>query len=168
MFLARIRSIAVLFVSLALLSALVAPMGVSAQGNSENAQGGYLNYTDVDGNAFKNAGQCTRYVAQGNDLAPVRSPDASLTFSLSTVFLEVPHCMAHLSVSDYSPGSYTVTFSERSGIHTLTVATDGTGTVSSTTYEEATQTTTNYHWATGLSVTAYVDGTAVDTELSSC
>jgi hypothetical protein len=56
-----------------------------AQGNSEAAHacqdGGYLNYTDADGNPFRNAGQCTRYAAQGGELVPipVTNPDLSIT-----------------------------------------------------------------------------------------
>ena len=57
-----------------ILSMLVLPMATAAQGNSDDAHacqhGGYLNYTDADGNPFKNTGQCTRYAAQGEALVP--------------------------------------------------------------------------------------------------
>lgn len=60
----------------------LSPSVAGAQGNSEAAhacqQGGYLNYTDADGTLFKNAGQCTRYVAQGGTLVPIPRPDLSL------------------------------------------------------------------------------------------
>ena len=45
--------------------------------------GGYLNYTDADGNGFKNTGQCVRYAAQGGKLiAP--TPDLILSDGVLT------------------------------------------------------------------------------------
>jgi hypothetical protein len=38
--------------------------------------GGYLDYTDANGNPFKNEGQCTSYAARGGQLVP--TPDISL------------------------------------------------------------------------------------------
>ena len=53
-----------------------APLGASAQGNSGAAavceEGGYLNYTDTDSNAFDNTGQCVSYAAQGGVLVELR------------------------------------------------------------------------------------------------
>lgn len=60
-----------------LLALLVSPMVTTAQspGNSGAAQacqqGGYLDYTDADGNPFRNTGQCVSYAAQGGTLVPV-------------------------------------------------------------------------------------------------
>jgi hypothetical protein len=54
----------------------------AAGGNAANAhkcqQGGYLNYTDANGNPFKNEGQCTSYAAKGGQLVPVPTADISL------------------------------------------------------------------------------------------
>lgn len=67
-------------VSLALLStlALAAPALAkpgNAGGNSEAAaaceDGGYLDWTDAAGNAFRNAGACVSYAAHGGTLVPV-------------------------------------------------------------------------------------------------
>ncbi len=70
------------------LSAIL-PLAASAQGNSEAAQScqgeGYLNYTDANGNAFKNAGQCASYAAQGATLVPVVIPDPGVVAHLSIV-----------------------------------------------------------------------------------
>jgi hypothetical protein len=83
------RSIAVLVLSLALLSALAAPTLAAPGGNSAMAaaceDGGYLGYTDDDGNAFKNAGQCTRYATQGGTLVAVQvMPDLFISGGLIT------------------------------------------------------------------------------------
>lgn len=73
------RVVMMLFFSLVVLGAISMPVGVSAQGNSETAhlcQGsGYLNFTDIDGNGFKNTGQCVRYAAQGGTLVLVVVPE---------------------------------------------------------------------------------------------
>jgi hypothetical protein len=56
----------------------------AAGGNAANAhkckQGGYLDYTDANGNPFKNEGQCTSYAARGGQLVPFPTgpPDISL------------------------------------------------------------------------------------------
>ncbi len=72
------RRVAVVFLMLFGLSATL-PLAASSQGNSQAAQScqgkGYLTFTDADGNAFRNAGQCTRFAAQGNTLVPVVVPD---------------------------------------------------------------------------------------------
>ena len=62
-----------------LLSMLVLPMATTAQGNKVGSSDAaaaceeedYLNYTDADSRAFKNAGQCTSYAAQVHTLVPV-------------------------------------------------------------------------------------------------
>ncbi len=67
------RSVLVVMVALAGLLALSGT--VSAQGNSEAArackEGGYVNYTDTEGNPFENAGACVSYAAEGYELVPV-------------------------------------------------------------------------------------------------
>jgi hypothetical protein len=72
------RRVAVVFLMLFSLSATL-PVAASGQGNSESARScqgeGFLDYTDADGNPFKNAGQCTRFAAQGNTLVPVMVTD---------------------------------------------------------------------------------------------
>ena len=59
---------------------LAAPVAAAPGGNAANAakceEGGYLDYTDAQGNPFKNEGQCTSYAARGGQLVPV--PDISL------------------------------------------------------------------------------------------
>jgi hypothetical protein len=66
------RSVAVLVLSLALISTLAAPTLAAPGGNSAAAvdceNGGYLNYTDDAYNSFKNEGQCTKYAARGGTL----------------------------------------------------------------------------------------------------
>jgi hypothetical protein len=76
------RRIAALFACLVLLGTVTTPVLATPGGNEANAarcaNGGYRNYTDADGNVFRNAGQCTRYAAQGHDLvlvAPFLSAD---------------------------------------------------------------------------------------------
>lgn len=60
---------------------------VAAQGKSEAAQlcqnDGYLDYTRQDGSTFKNAGQCTSYAAQGNELESVSVADLSFAFDFN-------------------------------------------------------------------------------------
>lgn len=49
--------------------------GPASANNSEAAKacqhGGYADWTDADGNSFRNHGECVNYVAQGGTLAPV-------------------------------------------------------------------------------------------------
>ena len=62
----------------AMMAAAMALSGVAAWaapgGNAANAakceEGGYLDYTDANGNPFKNEGQCTRYAAKDGQLMP--------------------------------------------------------------------------------------------------
>jgi hypothetical protein len=63
---------------------LAGPVAAAPGGNAANAhkceEGGYLDYTDANGNPFKNEGQCTSYAARGGQLVPVPTgpPDISL------------------------------------------------------------------------------------------
>jgi hypothetical protein len=63
------------------------PVAAAPGGNAANAakceEGGYLNYTDANGNVFKNEGQCTSYAARGGTLVPVA--DISLDQAAGTI-----------------------------------------------------------------------------------
>src|SRR5215217_60095 len=65
---------------------LAGPVAAAPGGNAANAgkceEGGYLDYTDANGNPFKNEGQCTRYAARGGQLVPVPvlTPDITITY----------------------------------------------------------------------------------------
>jgi hypothetical protein len=76
----RRRSRRTAAIALALLSALAlaAPAAANpgnAGGNSDASAacegGGYADWTDADGNAFRNAGACVSYAARGGTLTPV-------------------------------------------------------------------------------------------------
>jgi hypothetical protein len=77
------RLLAILGVSLALLGMLSMTAGAAPSGNAEAKaaceNGGYVNYTDADGNPFKNEGQCIKYAAQGNTPVPVVTEDPAVT-----------------------------------------------------------------------------------------
>src|SRR5215204_3160827 len=66
---------------------LAGPVTAAPAGNAANAakceEGGYLDYTDANGNPFKNEGQCTRYAAKGGQLVPV--PDISFDQTAGTI-----------------------------------------------------------------------------------
>jgi len=61
----------------------------AAGGNAANAhkceEGGYLDYTDAQGNPFKNEGKCTSYAARGGQLVPVPTADISLNQLAGTI-----------------------------------------------------------------------------------
>src|SRR5215208_5789311 len=95
-----------------MLAMSVGPGFAAPGGNAANAakceEGGYLDYTDANGNPFKNEGQCTRYAARGGQLVPVPvlTPDITITyqgFDTGTI-----------SGTGFTPNSqitYTVTYS---------------------------------------------------------
>src|SRR5215208_3879005 len=66
---------------------LAGPVTAAPAGNAANAakceEGGYLDYTDANGNPFKNEGQCTRYAAKGGQLVPI--PHISLDPAAGTI-----------------------------------------------------------------------------------
>jgi hypothetical protein len=66
---------------------LAGPVAAATDGNAADAAkckgGGYLGYTDANGNAFKNVGQCTSYAARGGQLVPV--PDITLDQASRTI-----------------------------------------------------------------------------------
>ena len=78
---------------------LAGPVAAAPAGNAANAakceEGGYLDYTDANGNPFKNEGQCTRYAAKAGQLPDISFDQATGTISgtgftpNSTVFLHV-------------------------------------------------------------------------------
>ena len=57
----------------------------TAGGNAAAAaacqNGGYLNYTDADGNAFRNEGHCVSYAARGGTLVPIATAPFSVVYS---------------------------------------------------------------------------------------
>ena len=76
-------AVAVLLVGGAMLFGMGKPADAATGGNSANAhkcaEGGHLDYTDAQGNPFKNAGHCTRYAARGGQLVPVPVSTADIT-----------------------------------------------------------------------------------------
>src|SRR5215207_72190 len=69
---------------------LAGPVAAAPAGNAANAakceEGGYLDYTDANGDPFKNEGQCTSYAARGGQLVPVpTTPDISINQETSTI-----------------------------------------------------------------------------------
>jgi hypothetical protein len=79
------RRVTMMLGALAMVVGLLAgPVAAAPGGNAANAhkceEGGYLDYTDAQGNPFKNEGQCTSYAARGGQLVPVPTgpPDISL------------------------------------------------------------------------------------------
>jgi hypothetical protein len=82
--------LAMLVVGGVMLFGMGTPADAATGGNSANAakceEGGYLDYTDAQGNAFKNAGQCTSYAARGGQLVPVPTgPDISIDQAAGTI-----------------------------------------------------------------------------------
>jgi hypothetical protein len=82
------RRVTLMLVAMAVMVPLFAVVAYAAAGgNAANAakceEGGYLDYTDANGNPFKNEGQCTRYAAKGGQLVPI--PDISLDPAAGTI-----------------------------------------------------------------------------------
>src|SRR5215208_3046364 len=103
---------------------LAGPVTAAPAGNAANAakceEGGYLDYTDAQGNPFKNEGQCTRYAARGGELVPVPTrPDISIDQETSTIsgtgftpnsqfttnLLYLPGCHTTLTLHTCSPAA---------------------------------------------------------------
>jgi hypothetical protein len=77
------RRVTMMLVAMAVMVSLFAVGAYAAPGGNEAnaakcAEGGYLNYTDAEGNPFKNEGQCTSYAARGGQLVPVQTADITL------------------------------------------------------------------------------------------
>ena len=71
----RVRRAAALALALLVTLAIAAPALAKSGGNAEAAaacqEGGYLEWTDSAGNAFRNSGECVSYAAHGGTLTPV-------------------------------------------------------------------------------------------------
>jgi len=83
------RRVTMMLGALAMVVGLLAgPVAAAPGGNAANAhkceEGGYLDYTDPQGNPFKNEGQCTSYAARGGQLVPT-GPHLSLDLSAGTI-----------------------------------------------------------------------------------
>src|SRR5215217_4109175 len=83
------RRVTMMLGALAMVVGLLAgPVAAAPGGNAANAhkceEGGYLDYTDAQGNPFKNEGQCTSYAARGGQLVPT-GPHLSLDLSAGTI-----------------------------------------------------------------------------------
>lgn len=125
-----IRSLALLVLSLALIQTLAAPATAKPGGNSEAAkmceENGYQNYQDGNGMLFRNAGQCTRYAAQGQSPQP-RTLTVALTWEPGP-----GGCDAKVVVTGFPDGTYAGTF-EAAGVENQdwpfnVVVSGGTGT----------------------------------------
>jgi hypothetical protein len=85
------RRVTLMLVAMAVMVPLFAVVAYAAPGgNAANAhkceEGGYLDYTDANGDPFKNEGQCTSYAARGGQLVPVpTTPDISINQETSTI-----------------------------------------------------------------------------------
>ena len=95
------RRIAILCASLMLLSVLSVPAMAAPGGNAAASaaceNGGYQNYTDANGNAFKNEGQCVKYAANGNALVPVVTEDPAVT-----------RCKQEAVAAGFDPSAFTI------------------------------------------------------------
>jgi hypothetical protein len=71
----RLRRTAVIALALLATLAIAAPALATSGANAEAAaacqEEGFLDWTDADGNAFRNAGDCVSYAAHGGTLLPV-------------------------------------------------------------------------------------------------
>jgi hypothetical protein len=83
--------VTMMLVAMAVMVPLFAVVAYAAAGgNSANAhkceEGGYLDYTDANGDPFKNEGQCTSYAARGGQLVPVPTgPDITIDQAAGTI-----------------------------------------------------------------------------------
>ena len=86
------RRVTLMLVAMAVMVPLFAVVAYAAPGgNAANAakceEDGYLDYTDANGDPFKNEGQCTSYAARGGQLVPVPTgpPDLSIDQAAGTI-----------------------------------------------------------------------------------
>jgi hypothetical protein len=87
----------------------------AAGGNAANAhkceEGGYLDYTDANGDPFKNEGQCTSYAARGGQLVPVPTgPDITIDQAAGTISGTgfTPNSSSFFVTTAFSPSGLTV------------------------------------------------------------
>jgi hypothetical protein len=154
------RRVTMMLVAMALMVPLFAVVAYAAAGgNAANAhkckQGGYLDYTDANGNPFKNEGQCTRYAAKAGQLPDISFDQATGTIS-GTGF--TPNSTVFLHVN----GSWTTTEGTGGSSVITSVTTDETGAfvkggfnfcpTSSDTFFSVTATVVFPDHSTGLSV----------------
>ena len=94
------RNLVLLSVVAMVVGLLAGPVTADPGGNSANAakceEGGYLHYTDAEGNPFKNEGQCIRYAAKGGQLVPV---------PVSTVDITLDQAAGSISGTGFTPDS---------------------------------------------------------------
>lgn len=116
-FMKRISYLGQRFLVIAMLSfvALAAVPGTAIANNSEAAKTcqkeGYLDWTDAEGNAFANAGQCVRYVATGGTLKPVApvtpvapvGPSITATATLATASQQGPGFAISVTGTNFTP-----------------------------------------------------------------
>ena len=83
----RPRRTAAIALSLLATLILAGPVHARAGGNAEASaaceEGGYRNWTDAHGNAFRNAGACVRHAAHGGTLVPVVVSPFSVSYRAS-------------------------------------------------------------------------------------
>jgi hypothetical protein len=120
------RRVTLMLVAMAVMVPLFAVVAYAAAGgNAANAhkceEGGYLDYTDAQGNPFKNEGQCTRYAARGGQLVPV---------PVSTADISLDQAAGTISGTGFTPNSEVVitrTYTPGGGPFSSPVSTDATG-----------------------------------------
>jgi Ca2+-binding RTX toxin-like protein len=107
------RLIAIVCASLMLLGVLAVPAmaapGGNAGGSAACENGGYRNYTDANGNAFKNEGQCVKYAAKGNTLVPVVTEDPAVT-----------RCKQEAAAAGFDPSAFTIITGTEGDVEALT------------------------------------------------
>jgi hypothetical protein len=133
MFVVRMRRVAMVFASLALVSALVMPLGASAQGNSGAAhlcqKGGWesLARREASGTPFTSQDECVSYAAEGGILAGVTRLDISIgDFSngsclVTWTFSNAPFETTVRTFTDFNNGLYQWTFGG-DGVRTGTIS----------------------------------------------
>lgn len=99
---------ALLITSFVLFGLLSTSALADTHGNPDAAaacrNGNYVNWTDANGNAFTNVGQCVGYAAQGGQLvAPVTAP--TLNVSVGPVDGSPGACLVTVSLAGFSAGS---------------------------------------------------------------
>jgi hypothetical protein len=103
------RSAAIGLASLLML-ALAAPALASVPGGHSAAAmacqaGGFRDYTDVEGNAFRNAGHCVRYAAAGGQLVPVDEEPTAIDLTVTFGQPSEGRWSVHVEWSGLEPGS---------------------------------------------------------------
>ena len=110
-------------------TAAVGARGGNAQAAAACKNGGYVNWTDTDGNAFRNVGACVSYVARGGVLVPVATGPFAVTYSsiVSDWFRAV---LTGTGLEPSSQATFAFVWPTRSV--TITFATDPSGSITHT------------------------------------